>query len=43
MPETVLVVGATGMLGEPTEANALLGAPSTTVRAWSETRKAGCR
>jgi len=27
-------------IGKPIEANALLGAPSTTVRAWSETRKA---
>ena len=27
-------------IGEPTEANALLGTPSTTVRAWSEARRA---
>jgi len=27
-------------IGEPFEANALLGTPSTTVRAWSEKRKA---
>jgi len=26
-------------IGEPIEANALLGTPSTTVRAWSETRR----